>query len=407
MASAVEYSVSTSTDMSDVGVFMFLLYTREYMARVKLSEHAAKNLLAENYNGTAITLATIDDDIARLSDNETYIIKVDQGIKKRGKQGLIRLNVSKKDANKAVRELAEKGFERFIAEPMLPHDDSEERYMSIERMRDGMRFLYSPQGGINIEEHPESIAQYDDAKDVPLPQDFLHRIVAVMDREHLSFVEINPLVVRGDECILLDAAVLADSAGAWQASWSDTDVVEVGTKSEAEQTITELGDGSPASFSFRVLNPDGAIWLLLSGGGASITIADEAANRGKADLIGNYGEYSGGPTREETQLYATAVLGQAFQSKAPKKAIVIAGGVANFTDVKKTFAGIIDALSAHIETLQKAGIKVFVRRGGPNEAEGLSLMKEFLIKHDIYGSVHGSDEVLTTVVDEALEAIDA
>ena len=377
------------------------------MARVKIAEHTAKNLLVENYNGVAITLATIDDDIARLHDDESYIIKVDQGIKKRGKQGLIRLNVSKRDAHQAVRELAEKGFERFIAEPMLPHENSEERYVSIERMRDGMRFLYSPQGGVDIEEHPESIKQYDDAKDVPLPQDFLLRIVTVMEREHLSFVEINPLVVRGESCILLDAAVLADSAGAWQASWSDADVVEVGTKSEAERTIAELGDGSPASFSFRVLNPDGAIWLLLSGGGASITIADEAANRGKADLIGNYGEYSGGPTREETQLYATAVLDQVFQSKAPKKAIVIAGGVANFTDVKKTFAGIIDALSAHIDALQKADIRVFVRRGGPNEAEGLSLMKEFLMKHDIYGSVHGSDEVLTTVVDEALEATSA
>src|SRR5690606_3567424 len=148
-------------------------------------------------------------------------------------------------------------------------------------------------------------------------------------------------------------------------------------------------------------------WLLLSGGGASITIADEAANRGKADLIGNYGEYSGGPTREETQIYTEAVLRQVIDSKAPKKAIVIAGGVANFTDEKKTFAGIIDALKDHIEELKVAGIKVYVRRGGPNEKEGLALMKNFLETQGIYGSVHGSDAVLTVVIDEALEAVDA
>lgn len=377
------------------------------MARVKLSEFRAKQLLAKNYEGEAIHLASIDSDIARLDDNQAYIIKVDQGIKKRGKQGLIRLNVTKTDAVKAVNELADKGFERFIAEPMLPHEDDEERYLSIERVRGGFKVLYSPHGGVDIEAHPESIEQYDTTSQVPLPKEFLTHITEVMDREHLSFVEINPLVVRGDDCLLLDAAVLADSAGGWQASWNEEDIVEVGKKSEAELAVAELNDGSPASFSFRTLNPDGAIWLLLSGGGASITIADEAANRGKADLIGNYGEYSGGPTREETQIYTEAVLRQVIDSKAPKKAIVIAGGVANFTDVKKTFAGIIDALKDHIEELKVAGIKVYVRRGGPNEKEGLALMKSFLETHGIYGSMHGSDAVLTVVIDEALEAVDA
>ena len=376
------------------------------MARVKLTEHKSKSLLVENYTGVALRTASLDEDISRLQDDTSYIIKVDQGIKKRGKQGLIRLNVKKNDAKAAVRELATKGFERFIAEPMLPHEDNEERYLSIERVREGFRFLYSPRGGVDIEDHTDSIETYTNGDDVPLPGAFINHLTTVMDAQHLSFVEINPLVVRGDNCLLLDAAVLADSAGSWQANWSEDDIVEAGKKTEAEQTIAELNDGSPASFSFRVLNPDGAIWLLLSGGGASITIADEAANRGKADMIGNYGEYSGGPTREETQLYTEAVLRQALQSNASKRAIVIAGGVANFTDVRKTFAGIIDALSKQIAALQKAGIKVYVRRGGPNEREGLALMEKFLKQHDIYGSIHGSDKVLTIVVDEALEYVD-
>lgn len=377
------------------------------MARVKLTEYRAKSLLIAQYQGVALRVSSLEADIARLDTKTNYIIKVDQGIKKRGKQGLIRLNMTRETAAAAVRELADKGFERFIAEPMLPHEDDEERYVSIERVRGGVRVLYSPRGGVDIEEHPESIETYERLEDVPLPEGFLSHIARVMDREHLSSVEINPLVVRGDECILLDAAVLADSAGVWQASWTDEDEVEARQKTAAEVTIAELNDGSPAAFSFRVLNPDGAIWLLLSGGGASITIADEAANRHKADLIGNYGEYSGGPTREETQLYTEAALAQVFASQAPTKAIVIAGGVANFTDVKKTFAGIIDAFSKHIDALRAAGIRVFVRRGGPNEKEGLALMEAFLREHAIYGSVHGSDAVLTTVVDEALEYVDA
>ena len=377
------------------------------MARVKLSEYAAKSLLVNEYHGVAIRIDTVDEDVKQLAADQAYIIKVDQGIKKRGKQGLIRLNVAKKDAKRAVRELADRGFERFIAEPMLPHDDSEEQYLSIERTREGMRFLYSPKGGVDIEDNPDSIMSYESPDEVPLPRDFLTHLLDVMNTNHISFLEINPLIVRGDECLLLDAAVLADSAGSWRAQWTDDDIVEATTKSHAEQAIAELNDNSPASFSFRVLNPDGAIWLLLSGGGASITIADEAANRGKADTIGNYGEYSGGPTREETQIYTEAVLEQLFASSAPEKAIIIAGGVANFTDVRKTFAGIIDALNGRMDELKAAKIKVYVRRGGPNEKEGLALMEKFLKQHGIYGSVHGSRDVLTIVIDEALEGIHA
>lgn len=330
------------------------------MARVKLSEYAAKLFLTADYSGIEIKSNSVKDTLDKFTQGQSYILKVDQGIKKRGKQGLIRLNVTRDTLEGAVTDLASKGFERFIAEPMFPHEDSEEKYLSLERTRDGMQILFSSRGGIDIEEHPESIIKYEDINDVPLPLSFLTRVIEVMNREYLSFVEINPLVVRNDQVTLLDAAVLADSAASWRASWGDDDIVEASTKSIAEQAITELNNGSPASFSFRVLNPDGAIWLLLSGGGASITIADEAANRGKAHLIGNYGEYSGGPTREETQLYADAVLRQALISKAPKKAIVIAGGVANFTDVKKTFSGVIDALTIHMDAMQKAGVKVYV-----------------------------------------------
>ena len=61
---------------------------------------------------------------------------------------------------------------------------------------------------------------------------------------------------------------------------------------------------------------------------------------------------------------------------------------------------------AESDSEKDQNIKLYVRRGGPNEKEGLEMMKNFLEKNDIYGSVHGSDVVLTTVVDEALEYVD-
>ncbi len=377
------------------------------MARVKLSEYRAKSLLIpEGYKGASLHQADLEQDLERLDATTSYIIKVDQGIKKRGKQGLIRLNITKSDAKSAVDELAAKGFQRFIAEPMVTHDDSEEQYVSFERTRDGITIMHSLHGGVHVEEYLDSIESYT-PDTVPLPRAFVDHIVRVMNDEQLAFIEINPLLIQGDEIILLDAAVLADSAGQHLVHWSSEDIVEATVQSPSEKTIATIDENSAAAFSFKILNPDGALWLLLSGGGASITIADEASNLGKAHLIGNYGEYSGGPTAEETYLYTKAVLEQALASTAPRKALVIAGGVANFTDVKKTFTGLIQAFEESIDQLRSQGFKVYVRRGGPHESEGLALMKEFLEKNSILGSVHGSGTILTDVIHESLEYIDA
>lgn len=377
------------------------------MARIKLSEFRAKSLLVPGYDGHALKLDTLAADSSGLKDDTSYVVKVDQGIKKRGKQGLLRLNVSKEDVSQAVNELSEKGFTRFIAEPMVPHEKSAEKYLSFERTAGGIVLSYSDHGGIDVEEHPESITRTTEISDIPLPPQFVESIITVMNSEHMSFVEINPLVKQGDRYIVLDAAVLVDSAGEQYAHWTSEDIVEARKMTEAEAAIAELNDNSTAALSFRVLNPEGALWLLLSGGGASITIADEAYNAGKAQLIGNYGEYSGGPTTEETYLYTQQVLRQMLASPASKKALVIAGGVANFTDVKKTFAGIIQALQEILEQCKTQRVKVFVRRGGPNELEGLASMKKFLTDNDLFGSVHGSDVVLTDVIHEALEYVDA
>jgi len=376
------------------------------MSRQKLSEYASKSLLIEDYEGVSLKLDTLDQDISRLHDDTTYVIKVDQGIKKRGKQGLLTLNVPKTDAEQSVTELSKKGFSRFIAEPMFPHEDSEEVYLSIERTRGGMVCHFSENGGIHVEDNPESVQQYTQ-QDLPLPTTFVTRLLQIMEDQHMSFLEINPLIVRGEACTLLDAAVLVDSAGEHESAWTFDDIVEARTLTDAEKAVAKLNDNSSAAFSFRVLNPNGALWLLLSGGGASITIADEAANERKSSFIGNYGEYSGGPTAEETYLYTNEVIRQLSLSSAQQKAIVIAGGVANFTDVRKTFSGVIQSLKGHVDMLHAHNVKVFVRRGGPNEIEGLAMMKQFLESNNIFGSIHGSDAVLTDVIHEALEHVDA
>ncbi|MBY0110534.1 hypothetical protein K2Y00_00805 [Patescibacteria group bacterium] len=380
------------------------------MPRVKLTEHKAKSLiLGDAYTGVALG-------VGDTTAEGTWVVKVDQGVKKRMKQGLVKVKVSSREIPPALSEWSQKGFTRFIAEPFLPHESSEEQYLSLERVRDGIRLLHAKEGGIEIEEHPEKVQSYIISSDTSLkeiaektgiPESFLAHLLETFSKMHFAFLEINPLVILGSQVHLLDAAVLVDSAGEFfvRGAWTEDDVVEGRSAHEAEEKVATLQKTTPASLKLSVLNENGSLFFLLSGGGGSIVIADEAALQGQGEAIGNYGEYSGGPTREETYLYAKEVLALMLSSTAKKKALVIAGGVANFTDVAKTFAGIRDALSEVAHELRTQGVKIFIRRGGPNEAKGLTDMKAFLETEALLGSVHGSDAVITSAVDDAIHFV--
>ena len=381
------------------------------MARVKLSEYRAKRILVDGYLGYSLKFESLKQDLAQVPDGK-YVLKVDQGIKKRGKQGLVAVNIGVGEIAEYANAWSEKGFNRYILEPLYPHEQEQEKYFAIQRNRDGLSISFSEFGGVDVEDNSDKIQTYtsnqiDELVRVSgLNASFINEMIEKMNRNHMSFVEINPLVIKDGEVTLLDAAVLVDSAGEYFVdSWSEEDIVESTQKTEPEIAVKQMDDNSPAALKLTVLNPNGSLWLLLSGGGASITIADTVQSAGYGASLGNYGEYSGGPTTAETYLYTKQILNLVLSSTANRKAIVIAGGVANFTDVKSTFKGIIQALAEVADQLKAQDVKVFVRRGGPNEVEGLKLMEEFLKENDLFGSVYGSDIVLTEAVSDAIDYI--
>ena len=329
------------------------------MARVKISEYRAKKIiLGDAYEGISVQA----DVKTKLPAKGTWVAKVDQGIKKRMKQGLVAIGVTPASAARSFSAWKKKGFSRFLLEPLFVHDSSEEQYLSLERVRGGIRVLHAHVGGIEIESDPQAVQTYlirtpEDISVVAnaskLPETFLRDLIEKFDAHFFAFLEVNPLVVRDSNVVPLDAAALVDSAGAFFTNgWTEDDVIKGTTKHDVEKNIEALAATTPASLKLNVLNEDGSLFFLLSGGGGSIVVADEAQLQGVGKEIGNYGEYSGGPTREETYLYAKEVIRLLLASRAKKKALVIAGGVANFTDIKKTFAGIVDAL---IEFAPKGG----------------------------------------------------
>ena len=392
------------------------------MARTKLSEYKAKVLLHEflglSYSGVQIKAESAEV-LDELDSENKYVAKVDEGIKKRNKKGLVKINLSPREVKEYLEELKKKGYSQFIVEEMVPHEQGEEKYLSFQRVREGIQIFYSNLGGVDIEENKESIHKVllptsneensSIAEDLGVDSSVVLKLIEFFEKYYFAFIEINPLVVQGKKLFILDLAGEVDSVadffvdGAWDTE--DFTTGEVKEKTPEEEAIEQLSLKSQAAFKLDILNPNGSVFMLLSGGGASIVLADEVAAQGYGKELANYGEYSGNPNQEETYIYTKNILSLLLKSKATKKVLIVGGGVANFTDVRITFRGVIKALEEVKEQLQEQGVKVFVRRGGPNQEEGLSMMKEFLEKSNLYGFVTGPDMVLTEIVNKAVVSV--
>jgi len=387
------------------------------MARKRISEFRAKTLLYKQldllYNGTQVT----DQQplINSFNNQKKYVVKVDSGVKGRYKKGLVILNQEARHILDAIQLLKDKGYSQFLIEEMQLYSKEDERYISIERLREGYKILFSKSGGIDIEQNQSLIKEiqipYDSLEDtiksIPaLNGDFLRNLLTAFDDYHFSFLEINPFIFHNSQFIILDAAVEVDSTAEFfvNNAWTEKDFTDFGNakKTDEEINIKYLASKSQAAFSLEVLAPNGSIFMILSGGGASIVLADEVSNLDYGKLLANYGEFSGNPSAEESYLYTKNVLKLLLKSSADKKVLIIAGGVANFTDVRITFNGLIKALTEMSGYLQKQKIKVFVRRGGPHQNEGLEAMRAFLEKEQLLGVVAGPEMVLTNIVTEAI-----
>ena len=369
------------------------------MPRRKISEYRAKNIVNGLLNLDYLGWSVLNENIPTDLKGDRFVVKVDQAIKQRFKRGLIYLDVSKKEVPSKVTELHKKGFSSVLVEPYLVHEGSTERYISFRREREGVVLSFSNKGGVDIEANADSITSdfYDqlDLNDVSnttgISVDDLAALRQEFDDSFMSLLEINPYVVLPDgQLRILDVAIEIDSSAELLVhSWDESDVRSPATELAPEVLAVRKMDGeSPASFNLEVINPNGSIFLLLSGGGASIVIADEIFTLGYGKELANYGEYSGNPNEYETEAYANQVFSLLARSKATKKVALIGGAVANFTNIKATFKGIVNALRTNEALLRKQQVQFYVRRGGPQQTQGLKLIKTELERMGLYGGVY-------------------
>lgn len=389
------------------------------MPRKRISEYRSKKIIHDAldipYTGWGIREESIGKDLKAVKGSSGYAVKVDQGVKGRFKKGLVKLNVPRRDIEAVIGKYIKQGYSHFIVEPLVQHHDESERYLSLAYDRSGVTISVSDKGGVDIESKAHSIFTYkiDDrcnwselTEKTALTRQQIESLLDVFSTNHFVFLEINPYVVNSIGVHILDAAVEVDDAAAFLVdSWSDVDLRHTKNLTKEESVVRALDEGSVASFNLSVINPQGSIFLLLSGGGASIVVADEVYNQGYGRQLANYGEYSGNPNLHETEKYTSQVLELLLKSKADKKVLFIGGAVANFTDIAVTFSGVIAAIDTYAAKLARHKVKVYVRRGGPNQEEGLENMREALKRHNILGAVHDASTPITEALSEALKGL--
>ncbi|CAJ0572721.1 unnamed protein product, partial [Mesorhabditis spiculigera] len=375
---------------------------------------------------------------------EKLVVKPDQLIKRRGKHGLVKFG-GKADIEKWFKEwqgtYVQVGkttgrLSTFIVEPFCAHADADEFYICIYSGRNSDTILFYEQGGVDIGDVDQKArrlevpVELDDAQMTLADADlkmllgdlgartsivtkFVKQLYNVYKDCHFTYLEINPLVVVNNKVHILDLAAKLDETALFICSekWKGRgkEMVEFPAPfgrdlTEEEAYIAEMDSKTGASLKLTILNREGRIWTMVAGGGASVVFTDTVCDLGGASELANYGEYSGDPSESQTFEYAKTLMSVMTEGKPhPKgKVLIIGGSIANFTNVAKTFGGIVKAFETFVDKLKEHHITIYVRRGGPNYQQGLRIIKDAADRLDLPIHVFGPETHMTSIVGAAL-----
>lgn len=350
------------------------------------------------------------------------VVKAHEALGSRFKLGLVKVDLDLKGAEAAAKEMIGRQvgsitIAQVIVSEMIPH--KEEYYCAVKSTREGTDILVANCGGIEVEsnwdrvkrlaveigQQPSADALDKVAKDagftgslVKKMADFSGKMFACFDSEDAQYLEVNPVVLReqDSELIALDAVTLLDGDAKFRhPDWNFAFAAEFGRAySKHEMEVMAVDSKIKGSVKFIEI-PGGDTAMLPAGGGASIYYSDAVVARG--GKLANYAEYSGDPPD-----WAVEVLTDKVCSLPGIKNIIVGGAIANFTDVVKTFGGIINGFRKAKSEGKLKGVKIWVRRGGPREKEGLDAMRA--LKDEGFDiNVFDRHTPLTDIVDKAIQ----
>ncbi len=372
-----------------------------------------------------ITDATQLDNLAQANPwlrESKLVVKAHEAIGGRMKLGLVKVGLDLAEAQVAAfemlgKEVSDVKISQVIISEMVAHD--EEYYVAVKSTRDGAELLLASMGGIEVEANWEKVQKLEiplgvDPKlsevealaksagfnDDLLPKvaEFSVKLFQCYDQEDGNYLEINPLVIKAStgELTALDAVTMVDGDARFRhPDWNFNFASEFGRPySDNEKAILDIDTRVKGSVKFIEI-PGGDTALLPAGGGASVYYSDAVLALG--GTLANYSEYSGDPPD-----WAVEALTEKVCSLKGIKRIIVGGAIANFTNVKKTFSGIINGFRKAKSDGKLEGVSIWVRRGGPFEKEGLAAMK--VLENEGF-DIHVYDRYtpLTDIVDYAIK----
>ncbi|XP_060795289.1 ATP-citrate synthase isoform X2 [Neoarius graeffei] len=419
------------------------------MSAKAISEQTGKEFLYKHICTTAAVqnrflyaTVTAETDWERLAQDypwlctQRLVVKPDQLIKRRGKLGLVGVDLNLQGVRdwlklRMMKEITvgkAKGIlKNFLIEPFVPHSQEEEFYICIYATREGDHVLFHHEGGVDVGDVDSKAQHLMVGVDEKLDEDaitgqllthvpdekkevlasFIIGLFNLYEDLYFTYLEINPLVVTQEGVYILDMAAKIDATADFicKPKWGDVEFPPpFGREAYPEEAyIADLDAKSGASLKLTLLNPRGRIWTMVAGGGASVVYSDTICDLGGVDELANYGEYSGAPSEQQTYDYAKTILSLMTREKHPDgKVLIIGGSIANFTNVAATFKGIVRAIKDYQGPLKEHEVTIFVRRGGPNYQEGLRVMGEVGKTTGIPIHVFGTETHMTAIVGMAL-----
>lgn len=399
------------------------------MAQIPIREYDVKKMFAR-YSWTQYAWTQIRDiiDAEKLDANKKYIIKPDMLFGKRWKRWMLWINLDREEVKNWIEKWYKKevdidgvtgALDVFLAEEII--DIQKEYYLSFTQSREGDVITFSSHGWVDIEDNwgttksivipmSESISEGKIGSLFSLEEEkiqiweFLSSLFHFYRIHGFTSLEFNPIALDTSWNLhLLDSVAKIDDCEYFlqKENWSKLEFPNGfwWRESEAERYIHELDTQTGASLKLKILNPHASIWTLFAGGGGSLVMTDTLWALGYTHEIWNYGELSGNPSREFTREYTRVLFGEMLEAKTSKqKYLIIAGAIANFTDIKAGFTWIVDVLEELKNKILEQNIRILVRRGGINEQAWLKLLSAACEKLNIPVCITGSESYMTDIL---------